>query len=260
MPTSAFLLAGFRSSVARKSLHRSRAAPARFAGSAASRVPRHPRRDISRNDRRTPFRPPRWHLVDPPQDSPVVDPLPVRASTSYHPLPCRSAPLQAPQPLLLSTSSFPASHALLLPAPPTSEDLLDLVRHLEPPQHTHAVRVQPKRRFKSDGRSFRNVELDHRCQILRGLLPSKTVGRTQAAVHLHPRLEIFSAKDALLVSSGQRQWPGYSQRIPKLPRFALVQRFLRNEIFRDVPPVRVAGENQLQFQRPLRISSSLCIS
>src|ERR1700733_12076187 len=106
---------------------------------------------------------------------------------------------------------------------------------------------------------MRNVESDRRPDVVRGRLQSEALEISEAAVQLRSRREVLAAKNAGPAARLHRQGMRHAQRIAELPGFRLIQIFLADEIFRDVPATEITGENQFQLQFALRLRTTLSV-
>src|SRR5271166_3011440 len=140
-----------------------------------------------------------------------------------------------------------------------AEELFEFVGDLESPKDSDAICVQTEAWFKTDRWPFGNIELDVRSKILGCLLKPEALRCAKSAVKLKSGGEILAAEHAGFTSGFECQRPTDSDGVVKLPGIAIVQRFLRDEIFGDIPAMRVAGKDQLQLEGLFLLSAPLLV-
>src|SRR5713226_7669101 len=105
-----------------------------------------------------------------------------------------------------------------------------------------AVSGEAEGRRESNRGSTRKLPGEHWGQVMRGARESKVVGVAQTAVEFNPGAEVFRAKAAVFRACGKRQRPAHADSVAKLPRL-IAQILFGDEVFGDIPPTKVTGEN-----------------
>src|SRR4029077_6839129 len=80
--------------------------------------------------------------------------------------------------------------------------------------------------------------------------PAEVVVSSQAPIHFYARLKILRTQVAALGARRQRQRPAHPSGIAELVR-RVSHVLFRDEVLRDIPPAKVAAQDQLGFQLAL---------
>src|SRR5882724_7193064 len=117
-----------------------------------------------------------------------------------------------------------------------------------------AVAIQPSRRRDTERRAVGHMEGNRRGQIVRSIVQSEAVAIAQTAVELRTCCEVFPAEAAGIRTCRQRQWPAHRDGIPEFPGIAR-DVLLGNHILGQVPPFKVAAQDQLQLHFPFFLAT-----
>ena len=81
------------------------------------------------------------------------------------------------------------------------------------------------------------------------IVQSKAVTITQSTIDLGTSRKVFTAQHAALCTCDQRQWTAHSHGVAKFPGL-ICEILFRDHVFRNVPALHVARQNQLQLGFP----------
>src|ERR1051326_2874102 len=140
--------------------------------------------------------------------------------------------------------------------PGRAPELRDLVRDAEAQKKTGA-RARHTETGRDPERSAVRKRPSHgRSHILRGPVNTEVVVRSETAVDLDARLEVFRTKIAALGPGSKRERPADAYRIAELKRF-MPNVLLCDEILRDRPAFDVTAQDQLGFDLPFLLRAAL---